>query len=585
MSLRRIQLFANNMSTTHHQNEHTVENYFGENHTGVDSWSEIGDKHEHDYTDWDYMTNGTGGCAQTGRRDVPLTASIKDGKLYCSEAWNEYAMRWDYWNLGFRWIDCQHKTFTMTVEDVERANNPQPFQHGKRWILHHSQRCMARIWGSAKAGNLGMGPQCSAKKCEGDYCKRHAKLAAQSEVPCIWKDDKKFGLFCGRFDQPIQGKDADGKWQIIWLCPEIQLQIKQDKANGDFELGENELKHKSRKSPSKNPCAQQSHVDNTPQSSEHGKDEVSPFDWENDSDCESLTYRSEDHNAYHPHSEHWEDLVDSNKQAVCELNKKMLGLKTDIRRLRFEEMVWRNQQHPLLVQKISNIFQTAKDSMGSEWKTVIDDIRMTACQKTRMIIHQLVNFFDTFAEEYDIQMKEANEILCCRLYNIQESLESPTTFEEEDWSNTDPFVLDLLQDEVNDLHIQKTTLLNKPFRIHKHLTHFLKLHQIHQNPETFMYTPLSITLDISTHSMDPNCIGESDDFSFSKLSYDAQIANVRRRIVNAENLFGLSRCEEDVPAPHELFYRLNNISDVIRQKNSTSTCDALRKGLYDYLLL
>ena len=445
MSLRRIQLFANNMSTTHHQNEHTVENYFGENHTGVDSWSEIGDKHEHDYTDWDYMTNGTGGCAQTGRRDVPLTASIKDGKLYCSEAWNEYAMRWDYWNLGFRWIDCQHKTFTMTVEDVERANNPQPFQHGK--------------------------------------------------------------------------------------------------------------------------------------------DEVSPYDWENDSDCESLTYRSDDHNAYHPHSEHWEDLVDSNKQAVCELNKKMLGLKTDIRRLRFEEMVWRNQQHPLLVQKISNIFQTAKDSMGSEWKTVIDDIRMTACQKTRMIIHQLVNFFDTFEEEYDIQMKEANEILCCRLYNIQESLESPTTFEEEDWSNTDPFVLDLLQDEVNDLHIQKTTLLNKPFRIHKHLTHFLKLHQIHQNPETFMYTPLSITLDISTHSMDPNCIGESDDFSFSKLSYDAQIANVRRRIVNAENLFGLSRCEEDVPAPHELFYRLNNISDVIRQKNSTSTCDALRKGLYDYLLL
>ena len=477
------------------------------------------------------------------------------------------------------------KTIAQLTQSEEKKSGGGGRKGGARAIPPPEERCMARTWGTAKAGNLGMGPQCTSKKCGGDYCKIHAKLAAQTETPCQRKEGKKFGLFMGRIDQPLQGKDSDGKWQIMWLCPEIQLQIEQDKANGDFELAENELKHKSRKSPSKNPCAQQSHVDNTPQSSEHGKDEVSPFDWENDSDCESLTYRSDDHNEYHPHSERWEDLVDSNKLAVSQLNREMLSLKTDIRSLRFEEMVWRNEEHPLLVQKISTIFQTAKDSMGSEWKMAIDEIRVTACQKTRMIIDQLVNYYDTFAEEYDIQMKEANEILCCRLYNIQESLESPTTFEEEDWSNTDPFVLDLLQDEVNDLRIQKTTLLNKPFRIHKHLTHFSKLHQIHQNPETFMYTPLSITLDISTHSRDPNCIGESDDFSFSKLSYDEQIANVQRRIVNTDNLFGLSRCEEDVPAPHELFHRLNNISDVIRQKNSTSTCDALRKGLYDYLLL
>ena len=263
----------------------------------------------------------------------------------------------------------------------------------------------------------------------------------------------------------------------------------------------------------------------------------------------------------------------------------MLGLKTDIRRLRFEEMVWRKEEHPLLVQKLSNVFQTAIDSMANDWKMAIDEIRVTACQKTRMIIDQLVNYYDTFAEEYDIQMKEANEILCCRLYNIQEALESPTTFEEEDWSNTDPFVLDLLQDEVDDLHIQKTTLLNKPFRIHKHLTHFSKLHEIHQNPETFMYTPLSITLDISTHSGDPNCIGESHDFTFNKLSYDEQLANVQRRLVYTENLFGISSTWVPVPAPNELFNRLNTISDVIRQKNSISTCEALQKGLYDYLLL
>lgn len=435
------------MSMTHPQNEHAMRNNLGENQPGVDSWTKFGHTREDDwdYTDWDYMTNGTGGCAETGRRDVPLTASIEDGKLYCLEAWNNYALAWELWNQDSRWIDSHHKTFTMTVEDVERANNPQPFQNGK--------------------------------------------------------------------------------------------------------------------------------------------DEVSPYDWEYDSDCESLTYRSEDHNEHHPHSERWEDLVDSNKPVVSQLNKEMLGLKTDIRRLRFEEMVWRKEEHPLLVQKLSNVFQTAIDSMANDWKMAIDEIRVTACQKTRMIIDQLVNYYDTFAEEYDIQMKEANEILCCRLYNIQEALESPTTFEEEDWSNTDPFVLDLLQDEVNDLRIQKATLLNKPFRIHKHLTHFSKLHQIHQNPETFMYTPLSITLDISTHSGDPKCIGESHDFSFNKLPWDEQLANVQRRIVNTENLFGISSAWITVPAPHELFDRLNTISDVIRQKNSISTCEALQKGLYDYLLL
>ena len=123
----------------------------------------------------------------------------------------------------------------------------------ERVIPAEDDRCMARTWGSAKAGNLGMGPQCTAKRCGGEYCKMHAKKAAESEEPCQIKDGRKWGLFCGRFDKPIQGKDANGKWQIQWLCPEIQQQIAEEKAQGTFELGENELAHKKKSSGPKKP--------------------------------------------------------------------------------------------------------------------------------------------------------------------------------------------------------------------------------------------------------------------------------------------------------------------------------------------
>ena len=102
------------------------------------------------------------------------------------------------------------------------------------------ERCMARIWGSAANGNLGMGPQCTAKKCgpQSDYCKMHAKMAAESGKPLQWRDGRKFGLFMGRIDEPLRGKDDDGKWQILWRTPEILAQIEADKAAGTFELGE-----------------------------------------------------------------------------------------------------------------------------------------------------------------------------------------------------------------------------------------------------------------------------------------------------------------------------------------------------------
>ena len=114
-------------------------------------------------------------------------------------------------------------------------------------------RCMARTWGSKKEGNEGHGPQCSAKRCGGDYCKMHAKKAAETETPCTWREGKKFGLFMGRIDQPLTGKDAQGKWQILWPVAEIQEQVEADKAAGTFVLGENELKHKSKSSGPRKP--------------------------------------------------------------------------------------------------------------------------------------------------------------------------------------------------------------------------------------------------------------------------------------------------------------------------------------------
>jgi hypothetical protein len=114
-------------------------------------------------------------------------------------------------------------------------------------------RCMARTWGSKKNDNEGHGPQCSAKRCGGDYCKSHAKKAAETETPCTWKEGKKFGLFMGRSDQPLTGKDADGKWQIFWLTPEVKALVDADKEAGTFVLGENELKHKTKSSGPRKP--------------------------------------------------------------------------------------------------------------------------------------------------------------------------------------------------------------------------------------------------------------------------------------------------------------------------------------------
>jgi len=221
--------------------------------------------------------------------------------------------------------------------------------------------------------------------------------------------------------------------------------------------------------------------------------------------------------------------------------------------------------------------------MKEDWKLAIDEIKATSCPKSRSIIEQLLNFYDTLAEEYNIGIKEANHILHYRLYNIQEAIESPTTFEDEDWINTDPFVIELLGNEVEELAIQKETLINKPFRNHNQLYHLMRMYELQSNPDTPMYTPLSITLDISTNSGDPKSIGESHDLSFSKLSHANQIKNIQSRILNMEKLLKIS--SPNRPEKNNFFSRLRLISYSLSARNSESGLSKLREGLYNYVLL
>ena len=113
-------------------------------------------------------------------------------------------------------------------------------------------RCMARTWGSKKEGDEGKGPQCKGKHCGGDYCKMHAKKAAETESPCCVIQDGggkwiKQGLFMGRIDRPLTGKDAAGKWQIIWEHPDMKAAMDAEKVAGTFVVGELEVAKRSKK--------------------------------------------------------------------------------------------------------------------------------------------------------------------------------------------------------------------------------------------------------------------------------------------------------------------------------------------------
>ena len=125
------------------------------------------------------------------------------------------------------------------LESVAKANGASKGTRKERTPAAPECRCMARIWGD------GMGAQCTHAKSGGDYCKLHAKKAAETEEPCTWRDGKRFGLWCGRVDQPLTGKDANGKWQIIWKHPDMVAAMNAEKETGEFQYGEAEEKKRN----------------------------------------------------------------------------------------------------------------------------------------------------------------------------------------------------------------------------------------------------------------------------------------------------------------------------------------------------
>ena len=115
---------------------------------------------------------------------------------------------------------------SVTMDTRERRQCPQ------------DDRCMARTWGSDKYDNKGHGPQCTSKRCGGDYCKAHAKKAYESEEPCLTNPDgTKLGLWCGRIDKPLVGKDAAGVWQIRWLTDDMLAQYRSAMNHPGFKKG------------------------------------------------------------------------------------------------------------------------------------------------------------------------------------------------------------------------------------------------------------------------------------------------------------------------------------------------------------
>jgi len=137
------------------------------------------------------------------------------------------ATGWNTTDKGYNLAMEQFKIQINLVETVVKKERTQ---------CHSEDRCMARTWGTGI--NKGHGPQCSHKRCGGDYCKAHAKKAYESEEPCLTNPDgTKRGLWCGRIDKPLVGLDAAGVWQIRWLTDDMLEKYNDSRRHPGFKKG------------------------------------------------------------------------------------------------------------------------------------------------------------------------------------------------------------------------------------------------------------------------------------------------------------------------------------------------------------
>lgn len=90
-------------------------------------------------------------------------------------------------------------------------------------------QCEARIWLPGSSGN----DRCSFKAKTNGLCNKHAPKAAEGETPCIVRDGKPIGLFCGRITVSQDGEEglppykAEGECRILWNNPEVRKRIQE----------------------------------------------------------------------------------------------------------------------------------------------------------------------------------------------------------------------------------------------------------------------------------------------------------------------------------------------------------------------
>ena len=96
-------------------------------------------------------------------------------------------------------------------------------RHGvkARRVVDSAERCYARSWSGGKGG------QCGSKRVDGsDYCKRCAKKADETCVPCSFTEDgKKTGLHFGDIREEVPFLSPSGTVAIVWNESEVRAKI------------------------------------------------------------------------------------------------------------------------------------------------------------------------------------------------------------------------------------------------------------------------------------------------------------------------------------------------------------------------
>ena len=415
--------------------------------------------------DWEYMTNGTGGCAKCGRQDVPLTSSIEDGRLYAPDCWDEFAWEWSYLNPNSIWRDNEHKSFTLTVEDIYRANNPRPFGH------------------------------------------------MEDDTEDI---------------ESLTDRSVD-------------------------------------------------HMQNIPHTSHDEDRESEPTlqKFQNDNDYysdENVTLQVDEL------AERQENTI-----KVDFLNHIIIGLKKDIHSISRLIMKFEKNPHPAMVESLSQQAEKLYLQYGSAWKPFF--LQSNCENNQNKTLHQkkfneLINFYDCMTEEYSItSVTECNNLLYLRHYNIQETIEQPTTFQEEVWSKYDEFTVELMEEEIEQLKQKLHSKLNS----RTYITHIISCFFNIPTPELeFAEDPSHNLMDmvLKLQSKDVPCIFNSTAFCNPIQNWHDHIDLVIETLI--ETWFGSLHT---APMPPSRYAKLVQIDEQIRWLQTQRPEDGGLHYNYDHLLI